>query len=171
MSPGVKVKPGHVTANLVLNRPLDVSKVIDALRSRRHVLVSGPSGSGKSALVWLATTSAAGQMRWYDQITGLATAADAEAIIRFVRARRPTEMSPIGLVFDEVGSANSDLWDSSPGEGVLHLRAAHRAGSRRARRAGRWNWGLRSAWSRTSTSSSSITSCCGRKTTWRSRCR
>ena len=37
-----------------------------------------------------------------------------------------------------------------------------RAGSRRARRAGRWNWGLRSS-SRTSTSSSSITSCCGRR--------
>ena len=41
---------------------------------------------------------------------------------------------------------------------VLHLRAAH------ALDLGRWNWGLR-AWSRTSTSSSSITSCCGRKTT------
>ena len=107
---GVKVKPGHVTANLVLDRPHDVNKVLDALRRRRHVLVSGPSGAGKSALVWLATVAAASQRRWY-QITGLATAADAEAIVRFVRARRPTEISPVGLVFDEVGSANSDLWD------------------------------------------------------------
>lgn len=31
--------------------------------------------------------------------------------IRFVRARRPTEDSPIGLAFDDVGSTNSDLWD------------------------------------------------------------
>ena len=44
--------------------------------------------------------------------------------------------------------------DSSPGEGVLHPSSRTRAGSRRASRAGRWNWGLRSAWSRTSTSSS-----------------
>ena len=107
---GVKVKAGHVAANLVLDRPNDVNMVLDALWQRRHVLVSGPSGAGKSALVWLVTTAIAGQLRWF-QITGMATAAHAEAIIRFVRARRPTEMSPIGLVFDEVGSANSDLWD------------------------------------------------------------
>ena len=107
---GVKVKPGHVTANLVLDRPRDVNRVLDALRRCRHVLVSGPSGAGKAALVWLATGVAAGQMRWY-QITGLATAADAESIVRFVRARRPTEISPVGLVFDEIGSSNSNLWD------------------------------------------------------------
>ena len=107
---GVKVKAGHVAANLVLDRPNDVNKVLDALRQRRHVLVSGPSGAGKSALVWLVTNAIAGQLRWF-QITGMATASNAEAIIRFVRARHPTEMSPIGLVFDEVGSANSDLWD------------------------------------------------------------
>ena len=107
---GVKVKAGHVAANLVLDRPNDVNKVLDALWQRRHVLVSGPSGAGKSALVWLVTTAIAGQLRWF-QITGMATAAHAEAIIRFVRARRPTEMSPIGLVFDEVGSVNSNLWD------------------------------------------------------------
>ena len=107
---GVKVKAGHVAAHLVLDRPKDVNNVLNAFWQRRHVLVSGPSGAGKSALVWLATTVIAGHLRWF-QITGMATAAHAEAIIRFVRARRPTEMSPIGLVFDEIGSANSDLWD------------------------------------------------------------
>ena len=107
---GVKVKPGHVAANLVLDRPNDVRRVLNTLRQRRHVLVSGPSGAGKSALVWLATFAAASQMRWY-RITGMASAADADAIVRFVRSRRPSETSPLGLVFDEVGSANSDLWD------------------------------------------------------------
>ena len=78
---------------------------------RRHVLVSGPSGAGKSALTWLAAAAAADRMRWY-QITGIATSASAEAISRFVRSRRPTATSPLALVFDEVGSANSDLWDA-----------------------------------------------------------
>ena len=55
-------------------------------------------------------TAAAGHIRWY-QITAIATATDAEAIVRFVRARRPTEISPLGLVLDEVGSSNSYLWD------------------------------------------------------------
>ena len=106
---GVKVKPGHVAANLVLDRPNDVTGILDKLLRRRHVLVTGPSGAGKSALVWLAT-AAAGHIRWY-QITAIATATDAEAIVRFVRARRPTEISPLGLVLDEVGSSNSYLWD------------------------------------------------------------
>ena len=108
---GVKVKPGHVAANLVLDRPKDVRRVLEALMQRRHVLVSGPSGAGKSALTWLAAAAASDRMRWY-QITGIATSASAEAISRFVRSRRPTAKSPLALVLDEVGSANSDLWDA-----------------------------------------------------------
>jgi len=107
---GVKVRPGHVAAGLVLDRPDDTNDIVCTLRRRRHVLVSGPSGAGKSALMWLSVNALAGELRWL-QVTGQATAADADAVIRFVRARRPTEKSPIGLVFDEVGSSNSDLWD------------------------------------------------------------
>ncbi len=107
---GVKVRPGHVAAGLVLDRPDDTDDIVRTLKRRRHVLVSGPSGAGKSALMWLAANALAGELRWY-QITGQAAAANADAVIRFVRARRPTEISPIGLVFDEVGSSNSDLWD------------------------------------------------------------
>ena len=60
--------------------------------------------------MWLCTHVLAGEFRWY-QITTLAASADADAVIRFVRARHPTEDSPIGLAFDDVGSANIDLWD------------------------------------------------------------
>lgn len=107
---GVKVKVGHVAANLVTDRTNDVDRVLDALWKQRHVLVTGPSGAGKSALVWLAATRITSQMRCF-QITGIATTTHAEAIIAFIRARRPSENSPIGLLFDEVGSTNSDLWN------------------------------------------------------------
>ena len=107
---GVKVTPGHLAAKLVLDRPKDVSRVLDALMERRHVLVSGPSGSGKSALTWLAASAAAGRVRWF-QITATATPADAQAIIRFVRAHRSGKSSPLGLVLDEVASANGNLWN------------------------------------------------------------
>ena len=100
---GVKVKPGHVAANLVLDRPEDVRRVLETLMQRRHVLVSGPSGAGKSALTWLAAAAAADRMRWY-QITEIATSASAEAISRFVRSRRPTATSPLGSGF-------STKWD------------------------------------------------------------
>ena len=107
---GVKVKPGHLAAKLVLDRPKDVNRILDALLERRHVLVSGPSGSGKSALTWLAASAAANRVRWF-QITATATPADAQAIIRFVRARRPAKSSPLGLVLDEIALANSNLWN------------------------------------------------------------
>ena len=107
---GVKVKPGHVAAGLVLTRPESTDAVVKKLKRSRHVLISGPSGAGKSALMWLSANTLARELRWY-QVAGSSTAANADAIIRFVRARRPTEESPIGLSFDDVNTVNSDLWD------------------------------------------------------------
>lgn len=107
---GVKVRPGHVAAGLVFDRPDDSDTIIRALKQRRHVLISGPSGAGKSALMWQSANLLAGEFRWY-LITSRAAAADADAIVRFLRARRPNEDRPIGLAFDDVGSANNDLWN------------------------------------------------------------
>ncbi|MCF6200313.1 MAG: hypothetical protein L3J67_13165 [Hyphomicrobiaceae bacterium] len=107
---GVKVRPGHVAAGLVLDRLDELNDVVSALKRQRQVLISGPSGAGKSALMWLSANALAGEFRWY-QITGKASVDDADAILKFVRARRPTDNSPIALVFDEVASSNSDLWD------------------------------------------------------------
>ena len=107
---GVKVEAGHVAANLVFERPEDVAKILDKLRRKRRVLVVGPSGAGKSALVWLSANALAGEVRWF-QVTGNAALTHAAAISAFVRARRPRDRSPIGIVFDEISSANTDLWD------------------------------------------------------------
>lgn len=107
---GVKVKPGHVAAGLVLDRPPETQKIIRALRNRRHLLIVGPSGAGKSALLWLVANSLISEIRWY-QVSARAGAQDADAIVRFVQARRPGKISPIGLAFDEVGGSNSDLWN------------------------------------------------------------
>ena len=107
---GVKVSPGHVASGLVLDRGQDKENVIRSLQTKRNVLISGPSGAGKSALLWLTTESLIGGIRWF-QITSSSIASDADSIVRFLRARRPSEKSPIGLTLDEVGSANADLWD------------------------------------------------------------
>ena len=107
---GVKAKPGHVAAGLVLSRPAATDSIISSLRKQRYLLVEGPSGAGKSALMWLVANSLAAEFRWF-QITAKAGAQDADAIVRFLRARRPRELSPISLVFDDVGAPNSDLWD------------------------------------------------------------
>lgn len=107
---GVKAKPGHVAAGLVLSRRDETNSIVTSLKSRRHVLIAGPSGAGKSALMWLAASALAAEFRWF-QVTAKAGARDADAIVRFVRARRPKTSSPIGLAFDEIGASNSDLWN------------------------------------------------------------
>ena len=106
---GVKVRPGHVAAGLVLERQTDVHNVVDSLKQRRHVLLSGPSGAGKSALAWLSASALAGEMRWFE-ITSTATPSHAPSVVRFVRSRGPTQASPIALVFDDIGVGRSDLW-------------------------------------------------------------
>lgn len=108
--PGVKAKPGHVAARLILPRVDETREITSKLKQRRHVLIAGPSGAGKSALMWLSANALAREFRWF-QITARAAVSDADSIVRFVRARRPSHMSPIGLAFDEIGSANSGLWD------------------------------------------------------------
>lgn len=107
---GVKVNVGHVAAGLVLDRPDDVANVLAALDRRGNVLVCAPSGAGKSALVWLAASALARARRWL-RVTATATAADAAAIVACVRSHSPTDAAPVGVVFDEVGPLNSDLWN------------------------------------------------------------
>ena len=107
---GIKVNPGHVNAGLVIKRPKETASIIKSLKHRRSVLITGPSGAGKSALLWLTAKSLASEFRWL-QVTPKAGAQDADAIVRFVRSRRPNERSSIALAFDEVGASNSDLWD------------------------------------------------------------
>ena len=107
---GVKVKPGHIAAGLVIERPPETQAIVQAFKKCRHLLVTGPSGSGKSALIWLVAHSLTAEFRWY-QISAQANAQDADAIIRFVKSRRPKKVSPIGLIFDDVGESSSNLWD------------------------------------------------------------
>jgi hypothetical protein len=107
---GVKVEPGHIAAGLALERPIEVDRITRALMSGRNLLITGPSGAGKSALLWLTAKALVGQMRWF-RVTTRASPQDAGAIASFVRARRPQDVSPICLAFDEIGSATSSLWD------------------------------------------------------------
>ena len=107
---GVRVKPGHVAAGLVIERPGETHDIVHAIKKRRHLLVTGPSGSGKSALTWLVANALTAEFRWF-QVSAQANAQFADAIVRFVNSRRPKKGSPIGLIFDDVGESNSNLWD------------------------------------------------------------
>lgn len=107
---GVKVRPGHLAAGLVAERPDEIASAVDILLKHRNVLLSGPSGAGKSASMWLIARELESEFRWFE--TGAAANIDdAGDIVRFVMARRPTASSPIAIVFDDVGKSGADMWD------------------------------------------------------------
>ena len=107
---GIKVRPGHLAAGLVLDRPTERRAIVKELKSQRHLLITGPSGAGKSALMWLVANALESELRWY-QVSARAGANHAASIARSVRACRPNDSSPIGLAFDEVGPSNSEVWN------------------------------------------------------------
>ena len=74
--------------------------------------------------MWLSAIAMAHEFRWF-QITAKAAASDADSIVRFVRARRPSTDSRIGLAIDDINSANSNLWEvlsDASHDGLVYLR-------------------------------------------------
>ena len=107
---GVKVAPNHVASGLVFSRTDELVEILKSLKRYRQVLISGPSGAGKSALMWLTAFEKADHYRWF-QIMPRASVQDADSIVRFLRARRPSPSSPIAFAFDDIDSSNSLLWE------------------------------------------------------------
>ena len=62
---GVDVQPGHLAAGLVVERPAARQLTLKALEARRNVLIVGPSGSGKSALMWEVARAASHVEKWF----------------------------------------------------------------------------------------------------------
>lgn len=107
---GVKVRPGHIAANLVAERSEDTQSAIESLWKRRNLLFAGPSGAGKTAILWLTAQQLSNRCRWFEVGTS-ASADDVQDILNFITSRRPSAASPIALAIDDVGSNQSDLWN------------------------------------------------------------
>lgn len=106
---GIDVRPGHVVAGLPAPRPAFVDSACEAVRSQHVALLTGPSGVGKSTMMW----SAAYAMRdvlWFE-ITRLERG-DEEDVWKLLIAQRPTPSSPVGFVVDSVGTKDPSAWDA-----------------------------------------------------------
>jgi hypothetical protein len=97
---GVDVVAGHVVAGLPLERNELVTELEHGLTDGRAALAVGPSGSGKSALIWLTAFATRHRIRWY-RVRHLREE-DVLAVVRLVKGLRPTGAS-VGFVVDDLG--------------------------------------------------------------------
>jgi hypothetical protein len=116
---GMGTQPGHVAAGLVTPRPGPTDEVVTGLGSGKAVLVAGPSGIGKSAVLWMAAYVAR-HVVWY-RVHRLRED-DVEPLIRLAIAAGAGRYGPVGFAVDGVGTGSLTAWDA------LQRRAAGVAG-------------------------------------------
>ncbi|MGI0522019.1 hypothetical protein ABY45_15730 [Microbacterium maritypicum] len=120
---GTAARPSHIASGLPAPMPDIAAQAIESLNSGVSVLLTGPSGVGKSTALW-STVYTRRDVTWY-RVTRLS--ADAiQAIRDLLTARIPSRRNQIGLVVDGVGTGELVGWDAinqaaSDFEGVMLL--------------------------------------------------
>jgi hypothetical protein len=106
---GVEVVPAHIAADLDVVRPEEITSVLEGLADRRHVVIAGPSGSGKSALLWRAARTVERGARVVRVLT-VANSEQATLLVRHVKRQRPTFEMPVLVCADNLGRAQTEAW-------------------------------------------------------------
>jgi hypothetical protein len=104
---GTSTQPGHVAAGLVVPRPDLVAEVLSGLEHQSAALLTGPSGVGKSAVLWTVPLALPGVL-WF-RVRRLAEA-DASSLIRLARTYRATAETPVGFLVDAAGTGDFQEW-------------------------------------------------------------
>ncbi|WP_028879649.1 ATP-binding protein [Terasakiella pusilla] len=108
---GVKAQPGHIAQNLIVERPEEYQIVERTLKQKRFLLISGPSGSGKSAFLWSACAKLTREIRWFSININLDVDA-VQSVVSFIKSKIAVTSAPIGIAFDEIGSVNKDAFNA-----------------------------------------------------------
>ena len=105
---GVDVLPTHVAAGLDLPRHTDLNALTVALEEHHSALLTGPSGTGKSALVWRTARELAGYVRPYRLLRLLPE--DVPALSRWIRCQEPSKNYPLLVCADNLGRPQTSGW-------------------------------------------------------------
>lgn len=104
---GVATQPGHVAAGLVVPRADLIGEAVTGAEETSTVILTGPSGVGKSALLWSIPHALPGVL-WF-RVNRL-SAADVPEILRLCRSHRVSDANPIGLLIDAAGTGLFSGW-------------------------------------------------------------
>lgn len=104
---GVATQPGHVAAGLVVPRADLIGEAVTGVRETSSVILTGPSGVGKSALLWSVPQALPGVL-WF-RVNKLSPA-DVAEILRLCRSHQVSDTNPIGLLIDAAGTGQFSGW-------------------------------------------------------------
>lgn len=105
---GVPAQPGHIAAGLPTPREELERAVASAAAQGSPVLIAGPSGVGKSVLLWRAAYEMT-DILWF-RVRRLLPE-DVTPLVGLARAYRPTQHAPVGFLVDGVGIGALEAWD------------------------------------------------------------
>lgn len=104
---GVATQPGHVAAGLVVPRADLIGEAVTGIKETSSVILTGPSGVGKSALLWSVPQALPGVL-WF-RVNRLSPA-DVPEVLRLCRSHRVSDANPIGLLIDAAGAGQFNGW-------------------------------------------------------------
>ncbi|MXY73948.1 MAG: hypothetical protein F4Y83_03310 [Acidimicrobiia bacterium] len=104
---GVATQPGHVATGLVVPNPDVMDTIMSGLGDRETVVITGPSGVGKSAVLW-SVPLARPDVMWY-RVRRLSRE-DAPHLVRLARSHQATTEEPVGFLVDAAGTDGFDGW-------------------------------------------------------------
>jgi hypothetical protein len=109
---GVGVSPGHIAAGLDVVRPLESSRVVNGLAERGQVVIAGPSGSGKSALLWRSASLLEAGPRLV-RVLRVADSADAGMLVNHMLRLQPTAERAVVVCVDDLGRPKTAAWSEA----------------------------------------------------------
>ena len=104
---GTSTQPGHVGAGLVVPRPDLLSDVMAGLEMSQAVLLAGPSGVGKSAVLWTLPFARPGVL-WL-RVHRISDG-DLPHLMRLLHAYGVSPKTPVGLLVDAAGRGDLEGW-------------------------------------------------------------
>ena len=106
---GVRVVPGHIGSNRDVVRVPECQSILDALGASRHVLIVGPSGTGKSGLLWR-SASMLEDGPILLRVLRVESADDVEQLVRYAKVLAPSEQRRVLVCVDDIGRTSTELW-------------------------------------------------------------
>ena len=98
---GVDVRPFHIAARLDIARPTELSEVRQGLIDRRYALIVGPSGSGKSGVLWRTAYDLTAERVRAFRVRSLSSD-QVGALLRYVDLQHPTLETPVLICIDDL---------------------------------------------------------------------